>query len=87
MAQVVNRCSPTTVTWVRDQVNPRVFVAEKWNRGRFFFDFFGFPLSVSFHRGCIFIYHVGMNNSPVDGRSSETQSHPVAKNKLRLVLH
>jgi hypothetical protein len=31
------------------------FVVDKWER--FFTEFFGFPLSVSFHRDFIFIYH------------------------------
>jgi hypothetical protein len=38
----------------------------------------GFPLSISFHYGspCSYITW-GMNNRPVGGRSSETQSQPI----------
>jgi len=45
----------------------------KWHWNRFFSEFFGFPLSVSFHRGCPYSYIIwGMNSRPVGGRSSET---------------
>jgi hypothetical protein len=29
------------------------------------------------------IYHLRMNNGPVDGRSSETQSHPIDMNNVK----
>jgi hypothetical protein len=35
-----------------------------------------FSLSVSFRRLPILMCHAGINSRPVDGRSSETQSHP-----------
>jgi hypothetical protein len=36
-----------------------------------------FPSSVSLHRGSPFTYITWeMNNSPIGGRSSETQTHP-----------
>jgi hypothetical protein len=41
---------------------------------RFFTEFFLFLLSVSFQRGSAPIYHLGINNKPTDGRSSETPS-------------
>jgi hypothetical protein len=31
---------------------------EKWHWDRFFFDFFGFSISVLFHRGSMLIYHL-----------------------------
>jgi hypothetical protein len=49
----------------------------KWQLDRFLSEFFGLPLSVSFHRGspysCFFCW---INNRPVSGRRSETWSHP-----------
>jgi hypothetical protein len=47
----------------------------KWQWGRSFSEFFGFPLSISFHRRspCSNITW-GMNNRPGGVRSSETQS-------------
>jgi hypothetical protein len=59
----------------------------KWHWDRFFSEFFGFPLSVSFHHGSPFSYiNWGMNNMPVRGRSSETQAHPIATNNKELIL-
>jgi hypothetical protein len=55
---------------------------EKWHWDRLFSEFFGFPLSMSFHRGSSYSYIIwGMNNMPVGGRSSETSSHPIDMNK------
>jgi hypothetical protein len=52
-----------------------VCMAHKVARGRFFSEFFRFPLSISFHRGsphsCIVS---GMDDKPVAGRSSEIVS-------------
>jgi hypothetical protein len=44
----------------------------KWHWNRVFSEFFGFPLSISFHRGSPYSYiTLGMNNRSVGGRSSE----------------
>jgi hypothetical protein len=44
----------------------------KWHSGRFL-RVIRFPLSISFHRCCPYVYITwGMNNRPVGGRSSET---------------
>jgi hypothetical protein len=49
------------------------FVVDKVALGQFFSEFFGFPLSVSFHRGLSYSYIIWrMNNRPIGGRSSET---------------
>jgi hypothetical protein len=45
--------------------------------GLYLFKFFSFPLSISFHQGSILTYHLGMNNRPLGGRSSETQPQPI----------
>jgi hypothetical protein len=37
-----------------------------------------------FYRASIFIYHLGMNNTLVGGRSSETSSHPFDVNDLKV---
>jgi hypothetical protein len=65
------RCSRWNLRWTH----------WKWNR--FFSDFFGFPLSVSFHRGSPHSYITWeTNNRLVGGRSSETQSHPIDMNNV-----
>jgi hypothetical protein len=51
MAQAVSRRSLTAVARVRTRVNPVGFVVDKVALGGFFSESFGFPLSVSFHRG------------------------------------
>jgi hypothetical protein len=58
MAQAVSRWSPTAEARVRARL------CTKWHWDRFFSEFFGFPLSVSFHRGSILIY-LGKNIRPV----------------------
>jgi hypothetical protein len=46
---------------------------KNWHWDRFLSEFFGFPLSLSFHRGSPYSnISWGMNNRPVGGRSSET---------------
>jgi hypothetical protein len=50
----------------------------KWHWDRFFSEFFGFPLSISFHRRSPYSYIIwGMNSMSVSGSSSETYSHPI----------
>jgi hypothetical protein len=45
----------------------------KWHWDRVFFEFFGFPLAISFHHDSPYSYIIwGINNRPVGGRSSET---------------
>jgi hypothetical protein len=45
---------------------------------RFFSEYFGFTLSISFHRGSPYLYIIWeMNNRPVGGLSSEIQYHPI----------
>jgi hypothetical protein len=49
---------------------------------RVFSEFFGFYLSILFHRGSPYSYVTsGVNNKPVVVRSSETWSHPIDMNK------
>jgi hypothetical protein len=44
-----------------------VFVMDKVALGQvFLFEFFGFPLSVSFHHDFILVYNFGVNNKPLD---------------------
>ena len=50
MAQVVNRRHLTAEARVRVHVR---FVVDKGHWNRFFSEYFGFPLSISFHRGSI----------------------------------
>jgi hypothetical protein len=47
-----------------------------WHWDRFFFEFFGFPLSISFQ---LFITWE-INNRPDGSRSSETQFHAIDMN-------
>jgi hypothetical protein len=57
------------------------FVVDKATLGQGFSEFFGFPLSISFHRGSPYSYVIWeMNTRPVGNRSSETFSHPVDMN-------
>jgi hypothetical protein len=51
MALAVSRRPLTAAAWVRAQVNPVGYVVDKV---ALFFEFFGFPLSISFHRGSTF---------------------------------
>jgi hypothetical protein len=53
----------------------------KWQWDRFLFEFFGSPPLMSFHHGYQYSYiNWGMNNMPVRGHSSETQSHSIDTN-------
>jgi hypothetical protein len=58
----------------------------KWHLYRLFSKFFGFPLSISFHRGSILKYHLGDKQQGVEGRSSETSSHPIDMNTKKCVV-
>jgi hypothetical protein len=58
----------------------------KWHWDRFFFELFGFPLSVSFHHGPPYSYIIwGMNDKPTGGCSSKTQSHPIDMNNMSTI--
>jgi hypothetical protein len=51
-------------------------------------EFFSFPLSVSLYHGSLCSYIIwGMNNRPIGGHSSETQSHPIYMNNNVLRDH
>jgi ABC-type sugar transport system permease subunit len=57
------------------------FVVEKVTMGQVFFRvLWFFPVSVIPSCLSMLIYHLGMNNRPDAGRSSETQSHPIDTN-------
>jgi hypothetical protein len=52
----------------------------KWHWDRFFSEFFGFLMSISFHRVSTILYITwGMKSRPTDDRCSETVS-PIDKN-------
>jgi hypothetical protein len=52
--------------------------------GQVSLSFIGFLLSIPIHRGSPHTYHLGMNNTPVGGRSLVTSSHPSDIKKLDL---
>jgi hypothetical protein len=53
------------------------FVVDRVALGEGFSEFFGFSLSISFHRGSSYSYIMwGINNRPVIGRSSELYETP-----------
>jgi hypothetical protein len=50
------------------------FVVEKWHWNKLLYEFFGFLLSTSFHRGSAYSYITWeMNNRPLGGSSSDTR--------------
>jgi hypothetical protein len=56
---------------VRVRVNPcEIYGGQSGTRTPFFSEFFGLPLSVSFHRNSLYSYH--LNNMSASGSSSET---------------
>jgi hypothetical protein len=55
-AQAVSRRLLTAAVRVRAQVSEVEFVVDEVALGQIFFESFGFPLSVSFHRCSVFIY-------------------------------
>jgi hypothetical protein len=75
MAQAVSCWSFTADARVRACVSPCGICGGQSGAGTSFSQSFYFLLSISFHRGfCTYIYHLGMNNRLVGGRSSETAS-------------
>jgi hypothetical protein len=88
MAQVVSSRPLTAEARVLTGVNPCGICS--WQSGsgtRFFSEFFGFPLSLSFHRGSSYSYIIcGMISRPVGGRSSETSCHAMNMYKTKTFL-
>jgi hypothetical protein len=84
-AQVVSRWPLTAEA----RVNPCGICGRQSGIGTgFSAEFFGFPLSISFHRGSTHPYIIwGMNNTPIGGRSSETQSRPIGTNNVQNKLN
>jgi hypothetical protein len=74
MAQAVSRRPPTAEARVRSRVSPcGICGGKKWHWDRFFPEFFGFPLSVSFHwcsitrkrtKKIIIFLIIGLHNKP-----------------------
>jgi hypothetical protein len=76
MAQAVSHRPLAAMDRVHDRISPCDICGGQSGTGTVFSsEFFGFPLSVSFHRGSTYA-HISwdMNNRSVDGRSSETVS-------------
>jgi hypothetical protein len=73
MAEVVNHLSLLGPRFVSGLAHVE-FMADRVAWVWSFSEFFSFPLSLSFHHGSIFIYHLEVNNMPVDGCGSETVS-------------
>jgi hypothetical protein len=72
MAQVISRRPVIAETRVRARGYSKWDLWwTKWYWGRFFSEFFAFPLSLSFHNGFILIY-AGDEPTDVGGYSSET---------------
>jgi hypothetical protein len=94
MAQAVSRRPLTAEARVRARVNPcGICGGQKWHWDRFFSEYFGFPLSVTFHRGSIVIYHMGEepegssphSQQPATGPSTEpVESNPHPPNPVSL---
>jgi hypothetical protein len=62
------------------------FVVDEVALGQAFSEFFGFPIAISFLRGSPYSHIIsGVNNRPVGGYSSETQSHPIDMNKKSVI--
>jgi hypothetical protein len=78
MAQAISRWPVTGETPIRARSVHLGFLMGTVALGQVSLRVLLFLLSVSFHRGSPYSYIVcGMNNRPVGGRSSETQSHTV----------
>jgi hypothetical protein len=59
MAQAISRRPLTAEAWVRTYISPYGICGGQSGNGTGFFpDFFGFPLSTSFHRGSPNSYHL-----------------------------
>jgi hypothetical protein len=78
MNQAASRRPPTPETRVCDRVCPCGISGKKnWHWERIFSKFFGFTLSLSFHRSRPYSYVTwGMNNRPQGDGSLQTHSRP-----------
>jgi hypothetical protein len=72
MAQAVSRRSVNAVDLVRARVSPCGICDEQSGTDTGFSEFFGLPLSVSFHRRITLTYR--LRDEKYDGLSSETSS-------------
>jgi hypothetical protein len=73
MAQAVSRRPVATDVQVRARISPRGIYGRQSDTVTFFYEFFGFFLSISFHRGPPYSYIIwGVNNRLAGGRNSET---------------
>jgi hypothetical protein len=73
MVQAVCHRSVTAESRIRARFNPRGICGVQWHWDRFFSEFFGFPLAISFHLRSPYSYIIwGMNNVSVSGSRSET---------------
>jgi hypothetical protein len=62
-------------------------VVDKVALGQVFIRVLPILLTISFHRGCSHSYITwGMNDRPLGGSSSETQSHPIDINNMNNLL-
>jgi hypothetical protein len=76
MAQVISHQPLTSEARVLPQVTPcGICYGQSGTGTGFSLEFFGFPLSISFHHGLsILIYHLGLNSSPISVCSSDIVS-------------
>jgi hypothetical protein len=80
---IAEATSHRLLTWVRAQVSPYAILCwTKWLWDRFFPEFFGFPLSVSFHCGShCHTSSGGWTIGPVEA-AVQRQSHPNDMNNI-----
>jgi hypothetical protein len=77
MAQAVSHRRLTAAAWVRAQVSLLEFVMKKWHWDRFFSEFLGFALSISFQRGLHFSENKKKTYSSIHSFiHPSTHSHP-----------
>jgi hypothetical protein len=82
MAQAVSRRPLTGEARVRAQVSPCGICGLLSDTRTGLSEFFGFSLSIPFHHGYPYSHVIWGMSTPVGGRSSETQSHPINMNKV-----
>jgi hypothetical protein len=77
MAQAVSRWLLTTEARVRARLSPHGICGGQNSTGAVFLPVRRVSMSISFRYASLCSYMMRrMNNTPVSGRSSETQSHP-----------